>query len=75
MYQLNAQDSILPSKAIIERANSNFYGFNIIDQQLILSDVKDFVQSSEISIYELTGKKLTAITGGINASTFVKLQH
>ena len=51
LYQLNAQDSILPSKAIIERANSNFYGFNIIDQQLILSDVKDFVQSSEISIY------------------------
>jgi len=75
LFKLNAQDSILPSIAIIEKAKSNFYGFNIIDQQLVLSDVKDFVQSSEISIYELTGKKLKSVTGGINASTFVKLQH
>jgi hypothetical protein len=74
LYQLNMQDSILPKQAIIDKAKANFYGFNIIDQQLILSDVKDFVQSAEISVYDLRGKKIKSFIGGINASTFVQLQ-
>ncbi len=75
LFQLSTNDSVLPTEPIVSKKNANFYGFNIIDQQLLLSDVKDFVQASEIGIYNLQGQLIQTFTGGINASTFCKLVH
>ncbi len=75
LFQLADTATILPSVPIVKKMNANFYGFNIIDQQLLLADVKDFVQSSTISIYDLNGNLIETFTGGINAASFCKLAN
>jgi DNA-binding beta-propeller fold protein YncE len=73
LFQLSVDDSALTTLPIISKKNANLYAFKIIDQQLLLSDVKDFVQASEIGIYTLQGNLIQSFTGGINASSFCKL--
>jgi hypothetical protein len=70
--EMNAMS--LPANPFIYAVNKNIYSFYTSQNKTYISDAKDFVQASEISIYNnVSGLKDTSFLAGINSSSFLFL--
>jgi len=69
------KDETLPVNPFISAANKNIYSFYCTSNKTYISDAKDFVQASEISIYDnFTGIKDTSFYAGTNSSSFLYIR-
>ncbi len=75
IFRMETNSESIPLNPFISAANKNIYSFSLIDKQTIVSDAKDFVQASEISIYDnTTGIKDTSFYAGTNSSSFLYIR-
>jgi len=73
IYKMGIADA-LPETKFLNALNRNFYGLFIDENNDIwVSDVKDFVKNSEVYIYSQSGKELQKFTAGANTSRIYKL--
>ncbi len=58
---------------IFTKTDANFYGFNLIDEKIYLSDARDYVSNSEIFILSSSGSLIKSLNGGSITNGFLKL--
>lgn len=76
LYRMETNENALPNTPYIVSGNKNIYSFQLINDKTFVSDAKDFVQASEISIYDnTTGNLDTTFFSGINTSSFLKVSR
>ncbi|WP_137905792.1 YncE family protein [Chryseobacterium sp. 2VB] len=81
VYTTSLATPTVPASPLLTAADGGpyftLYGFNVIDGRIFASDVKQFTQESEMTVYSATtGTKLTSLkTGGLGANgTFLNPQ-
>lgn len=75
VYTMALDGKTIPKHPFINVTNnswSTFYGFNVIDGFVYVSDAKGFTESSEISVYTTTGKLVKIFKGGMGVNAFYK---
>ncbi len=72
VWKMSINDTLLPIQALIPSNGRVFYGlgFDTHQQQLWVSDAKDYVQKSEVLIYNEKGQLMRNFRAGINTSSF-----
>lgn len=72
VYVMAANATSLPTVPLIAADNRNFYGLGIraADNTIYLSDALDYVQKSNIYVYDAKGRLLNRFKAGINANGF-----
>jgi hypothetical protein len=74
IFRMEMKDETLPLNPFISATNKNIYSFYCTSDKTYISDAKDFVQASEISIYSnSTGLKDTSFYTGTNSSSFLQI--
>jgi hypothetical protein len=72
IYKMAISDQNLPASAFVEKGNKNFYGLGV-DQntgKIYAADALDYVQRSNVCVYDSKGNQLTVFKAGINANGF-----
>jgi len=77
IYTISTTLNSFPSTPLFSIAGDfidyyTLYGFNVIDGKVYTSDVKGFVDNSEVVIYNLSGNKLKTFTSQIGTNGFYK---
>lgn len=72
VFRMAIHDLSLPSTALIAKGNKNFYGLGINhnDYHIYVSDALDYIQKSNIYIYNAFGNLESSFKAGINANSF-----
>ncbi|HQQ93180.1 MAG TPA: DUF5074 domain-containing protein [Bacteroidia bacterium] len=72
IYRMSVNDASLPQLAFIPAAGRSFYGMGIDPKtsDIYLSDALDYIQRSQILVYNARGEKKTEFKAGINANGF-----
>lgn len=72
VYKMPIQNSTLPSSALIEQGQRNYYGLAVspYDNTIYLSDGLDYIQKSNCYVYSFNGQPLNLFKAGINANGF-----
>ncbi|MDZ4666248.1 MAG: hypothetical protein SGJ00_00040 [bacterium] len=72
VYKMSITENTLPAKALIEVGQRNFYGlgYNPHQHQIMVSDAKDFVQKSEVLIFDTIGTLKRSFLTQINSGYF-----
>jgi hypothetical protein len=72
VFRLPVNASSLPSQAFIQKNNRTFYGLgcNPNDHRIYVSDALDYIQRSNVYVYDTKGDQKTMFKTGINASSF-----
>lgn len=72
IYKMPISSSTLPTSEFIAKGTKNFYGLGINpnDYTLYAADALDYVQKSNIYIYDANGNQKTYFKAGINANGF-----
>ena len=65
-------DQGFPGGAFIEKGSKNFYGMGVDPNtgKIYASDALDYVQRSNIYVYDNNGTQVTVFKAGINANGF-----
>ena len=73
--QMAISDTKLPVNPLIPELGQTFYGLatNYLNDELWISDAKDFISKSTILRYDASGNLLFKSEGGINARSFLFL--
>jgi len=71
VYALNLDESTAEPKIFIAANGKSFYGLNIIDDSVFVSDAIDFTQNGLVYEYSLNGELLNTLTAGINPNAIV----
>jgi DNA-binding beta-propeller fold protein YncE len=72
IWSMSIADTSLPVQALIQANGRIFYGlgYDAQGQQLWASDAKDYVQKSEVLVYDEKGTFIKSLRAGINTSSF-----
>lgn len=75
VYTMGLKGKNMPTKPFINVKDyiwSLFYGFNVIDGFVYISDAKGYTELSEITVYTNTGKLVKTFKAGIGTNAFYK---
>ncbi|MBT2622774.1 DUF5074 domain-containing protein [Chryseobacterium sp. ISL-6] len=68
VYSMNMTSNITPTTPIITAVDGGqyytLYGFSVVDGKIFTSDVKNFTEDSEITVYTTSGSKIKSFTTG-----------
>ncbi len=72
IYKMAITSGVLPSNAFIVNGNKNFYGLGINpnDFTIYAADALDYLQKSNIYIYDANGNQKTFFKAGVNSNGF-----
>jgi hypothetical protein len=73
VWSMNITEAVKPTTAFIPSNGKTFYGlgYDSYQKQILITDAKDYVQKSEILIYNENGKYIKSFRAGINTSSFL----
>lgn len=73
VWTMDINDTAKPATAFIPSTGRTFYGlgYDAYQKQIWVSDAKDYVQKSELLIYDEKGTYLKSLRTGINTSSFL----
>ncbi|MDO4728194.1 MAG: hypothetical protein Q4B43_04215 [Bacteroidota bacterium] len=75
VYAMSMTDSTAPTAPIFnveDNSWSTFYGFNVIDGKIYVSDAQGFTQGSKVTVYNTSGELLKEFTATIGVNAFYK---
>jgi hypothetical protein len=72
IYRMDIAAAALPAAAFIAKGNKTFYGLGVNknDHTIYVSDALDYIQRSNIYIYDASGNQKKVFKAGINANSF-----
>ncbi|WP_292008177.1 DUF5074 domain-containing protein [Chryseobacterium sp.] len=74
VYSMDINSTTVPTAPLFTAVDGGqyytLYGFNVIDDKIFTSDVKNFTQDSEITVYSTTGSKIKTFTAGKGSNGF-----
>lgn len=72
IYRMDITNGNLPTSSFINNSGNKFYGLSInpFDHTVYVSDAIDYIQKSNIMIYDPNGQLKSTFKAGINASGF-----
>ncbi len=72
IYKMPINATAIPNAAIIDNGNKNFYGLGINpnDFTIYVSDALDYIQKSNVYIFDANGNQKSFFKAGINANGF-----
>ncbi len=73
VWSMNITDAAKPTAVFIPSNERTFYGlgYDGYQKQILITDAKDYVQKSELLIYNENGKYIKSFRAGINTSSFL----
>lgn len=73
IYAMAIYANQLPAKALVAAAGRNFYGlgYNPIQNEILASDAKDYVQKSDVFRFDSLGVNLGSFKAGTNTNYFL----
>lgn len=73
VYVINLDASVAEPKIFIEANGKSFYGLNIINNSIFVTDAIDYVQNGLVYEYNENGELLKTISAGINPNAVVTI--
>jgi YVTN family beta-propeller protein len=72
VYRMAVGDAGLPADALVPAGSKNFYGLGVNprDHTIYVADALDYIQRSNIYVYDANGHQKTFFKAGINANSF-----
>jgi hypothetical protein len=73
VWSMSIIDTVKPTTALVSSNGRTFYGlgYDAYQKQIWISDAKDYVQKSELLIYNENGSYIKSFRAGINTSSFL----
>lgn len=75
LYAMPINSNAIPTKPIIDKGVArwdSYYGFNVIDGKIFVSNANLFTADSKVSVYTTTGTLLKEFTTGMGTNGFYK---